>query len=316
MSWVFLAGDRVYKFKKPVAFPFLDHRSLAARARNCTVEAKDNAVLAPDTYLGIAALLDEGNGRLRLGSVGENGEVVEWLVVMKRLDREKTLEAKLDAGTVREHDIACVADRLIAHYRSEDARTADGGAYLRHLEVEQEANRKILLRPGFDLGGELNAVAVDEVDQRFAAVRPELAARVAAGFIVDGHGDLRPEHIWLGDPLQIFDRLEFDPKMRLLDPYDELNYLGLECAIHGAPWVQPFLLDRLRTALGHPPSDALLDFYTAFRAVLRARICLAHLLDDVPMTPEVWPGMARAYLERMPGAQANMTPSDRIGGRI
>ncbi len=30
MSWIFLAGDRVYKLKKPVRFPYLDFSTLAA----------------------------------------------------------------------------------------------------------------------------------------------------------------------------------------------------------------------------------------------------------------------------------------------
>ena len=29
MSWVFLAGDRVYKLKKPVRFPYLDFSTLS-----------------------------------------------------------------------------------------------------------------------------------------------------------------------------------------------------------------------------------------------------------------------------------------------
>jgi len=31
MSWVFLAGDRVYKLKKPVRFPYLDFSTLRRR---------------------------------------------------------------------------------------------------------------------------------------------------------------------------------------------------------------------------------------------------------------------------------------------
>jgi aminoglycoside phosphotransferase family enzyme len=31
MSWIFLAGDRVFKLKKPVRFPYLDFSTLARR---------------------------------------------------------------------------------------------------------------------------------------------------------------------------------------------------------------------------------------------------------------------------------------------
>ena len=38
MSWVFLAGDKVYKLKKPVRFPYLDFSTLAQRETACRAE--------------------------------------------------------------------------------------------------------------------------------------------------------------------------------------------------------------------------------------------------------------------------------------
>ena len=53
MSWVFIAGNRVYKLKKPVHFPFLDFRTLEARESNCREEVRLNRRLAPNVYLGV-----------------------------------------------------------------------------------------------------------------------------------------------------------------------------------------------------------------------------------------------------------------------
>lgn len=296
MSWVFMAGDRVYKFKKPVVFPFLDHRTLEARRRNCEVEYKINLDLARETYLGVLALTCR-NGRLRLGG---RGRVEEWLIVMRRLDRPLTLESKLMGGTLTPADVASIAERLVAHYLTARVDGNRGLAYRDHLMMEQDVNSTVLLGSGFDFAQDDCRRAIADLAQRFAQVRAEIEERIAAGLVVDGHGDLRPEHVWLGTPLQIFDRLEFDATMRLIDPYDELNYLGLECSVAGAGWVGPQLLDALRRTWGHPPSDHLLEFYSAFRLVLRARICMAHLLDAEPMTPARWPGAARAYLALHP----------------
>ena len=126
--------------------------------------------------------------------------------------------------------------------------------------------------------------------------RPEIEKRIASGWIIEGHGDLRPEHVCLLPRPVIIDCLEFDRRMRILDPYDEVNFLGLECAMHGADWVGPLLLQTLEQRIGHAPPPGLLSTYTAFRAVLRARLCIAHLLDSSPMTPERWPRETRAYL--------------------
>ena len=52
--------------------------------------------------------------------------------------------------------------------------------------------------------------------------------------IVDGHGDLRPEHIWLDDPIEIIDCLEFNARLRAVDPFDEIAFLSLKCERLGA----------------------------------------------------------------------------------
>jgi aminoglycoside phosphotransferase family enzyme len=97
-------------------------------------------------------------------------------------------------------------------------------------------------------------------------------------------------------PPRIIDCLEFDRHMRLLDPYDEVGYLGLECAFMGAGWIRPLLLARLEEIIGHKPDPRLLATYAAFRATMRARICLAHLIDPNPMEPGRWPDEARRYM--------------------
>ena len=83
MSWVFLTDRHAYKLKKPVVYDYLDYGTLAARRRNCREELRLNRRLAPNVYLDILPLAQDEFGRLRLGGPGE---VVDWLVVMRRLD--------------------------------------------------------------------------------------------------------------------------------------------------------------------------------------------------------------------------------------
>jgi hypothetical protein len=54
----------------------------------------------------------------------------------------------------------------------------------------------------------------------------------------------------------------------------------------------------LAAALGERPDPALLHLYTAHRAILRARLAMAHLLDVTPRTPEKWVPLAQRYLDR------------------
>jgi len=82
MSQVFLAGDRVYKLKKPVCFSYLDFSTLVRRERVCRAEVKLNRRLASDVYRGITPLVLSEQGL----AIGGQGEIVDWLVVMNRLD--------------------------------------------------------------------------------------------------------------------------------------------------------------------------------------------------------------------------------------
>ena len=117
------------------------------------------------------------------------------------------------------------------------------------------------------------------------------------GRLVDGHGDLRPEHVCLDDEVAIFDCLEFSAELRMVDPVDELAYLGVECALLGAPWFGPVLFERVTKTLRDEPVYPLFHLHASRRAVLRARLALAHLLDPAPRQPAKWEPLAARYLD-------------------
>ena len=95
-SWVVLRGARAYKVKKPVAFPFLDQRSLAQRRAACRAEVALNQTLAPDIYLGVRALVPARSGVAL--APADAPEAVEYAVEMRRFDEEATLAARVRRG--------------------------------------------------------------------------------------------------------------------------------------------------------------------------------------------------------------------------
>ena len=293
MSWVFLTGSLAYKLKKPLRRPFLDLTTPDKRRHNCEEELRLNRRLADDIYLRVLPVRVGGGGELTLEA---DGEIVDWLVEMKQLPAADMLDERIRQGRVGEEAIDAVAERLAAFYQAQPAQIADGIAYLRHIRTESRINRALLLQPRFGLDGAATVAVLDRVDALVRRWSPAIRERISQGRIVEGHGDLRPEHVCLGHPPIIIDCLEFDRRMRLLDPYDEIGYLGLECAFMGADWIRPQLLGSLEEIIGHRPDPRLLATYAAFRATLRARICIAHLIDPDPMEPQRWPDEARRYL--------------------
>jgi aminoglycoside phosphotransferase family enzyme len=298
MSWVFIAGDRVYKLKKPVHYPFLDFRTLAAREANCREEVRLNRRLAPDVYLGVVPLTKEHDKRLALAG---RGDVVDWLVEMRRLPEELMLDRVILSHAIeRDHggrQIRAVADILITFYRATPPADLLPSSYVQQFAREHAITEAVLSNPRFDLNRALLSHALDRVRRGLKEDAAILEDRVREGRVVEGHGDLRPEHVCLTDPPVIIDCLEFSRALRLVDPFDELTFLALECARLDAGWIGEWLIERCADGLGERPPPSLLEFYWSYRACLRARLAVAHLLETDAREPWKWLPLANRYLE-------------------
>lgn len=296
MSWVFMVGTSVFKLKKPVCFPFLDFSTVAAREHFCREEVRLNARLAPDIYLGVLVLQRKAGKYALLPDAqrSPNAETVDWLVAMRRLPERSLLLQSILQHSVDEMEIDALSDRLGAFYRSTAVVTLDETEYLGRFQFSQVSNREVLLRPQFHLVD--SARAMDLLDSVLEQGAVLLRRRALAHCIRDGHGDLRPEHVFLLQPPVAIDCLEFNPQLRQVDPFDELAYLGLECAMAGADWIGPRMIGRIAAALDDHPPAALIHLYTAHRALLRARLAMAHLLDPQPRVPDKWMPLAQRYV--------------------
>jgi uncharacterized protein len=292
MSWVFMAGDRVYKLKKPVRFSYLDFSTLDRRAAACRAEYLLNRRLAPDVYLDVVPLTASPTG---LAISGE-GPVVDWLVVMRRLEESETLEAALHGGWLKPLQVDRLAATLGTFYAHAPRVQLEPEHYLVTWQKALTDNCRVLFNARLGLPqGAVERIA--EVQRRFVIKRSALLlARIRARRFVDAHGDLRPEHIWLRGPVTIIDCLEFDPKLRALDPLDEIAFLHLECERLGGLWAAERIRWRMARSLDDDAASGLFQFYRSHRAMLRARLSIAHLLDAHPRTPERWPRLARVYL--------------------
>jgi aminoglycoside phosphotransferase family enzyme len=292
MSWLFLAGDKVYKLKKPVRFPYLDYSTLAKREAACRAELALNRRLAPDVYEAVVPLTRTARGL----QIGGPDDAIDWLVVMRRLDESKTLEHAILAGEFPATQLDHVVATLVAFYRRARPVFVSRETLLLNWHDSLAYNKRVLLDPRLGLPAGL-VQRVDRAQQRFLSRRARLIGdRVRERAIVDGHGDLRPEHIWLGDPVTIIDCLEFNARLRAVDPLDEIANLCVECERLGDGWASDHIRRRAIHALRDHVSEQLFTFYRCHRASLRARLTIAHLLEPSPRTPEKWPRRAREYL--------------------
>lgn len=284
-AWVFLTRRYAYKMKKPMRQARMDYRALASRRRGCRNEIRLNRRLAPTVYLGVVPLSRTRDGALR---IGRGVKVVEWLIKMRRLPAERMLDRVIAEGGPPPQ-LEALAAVLAAFFRDAQPRPMTGRAYRERLRARTLQNVRELHAP--DLGLNRRRIdAVRGVQLEFLSRAEVLAARGRT--LVEWHGDLRPEHICLGEPPCVIDALEFDRELRRLDPAEEMAFLALECIRLGAAALAEALLQRYCKALPDDVPDALILFYMSQRAATRALIAAWHVRD--PQFPRHRPWIARA----------------------
>ena len=269
VSWVLLTDAHAYKLKKPVRFGFVDQSTVEMRRRGCHAEVEVNRALAPAIVLGVRPLLVGADG-VCVGQEGE-GPAVDWVVLMRRFDENSTLAARVRRGDVPASAMSRIARRIAAFHSTAEAADPVGwpdkvlATWDRNLEelepLVPEAMPDIVR-------------AARRFGRGFVARRrADLAARAAAGLVRDGHGDLRAEHVVLdGNEVTIVDRLEFDPALRRVDVADDLAFLVMDLESLGAAELAAQLVDRYEAAGGNLGDDALLSFFAAYRALVRAKV--------------------------------------------
>lgn len=295
MSWLFLTPQRVYKLKKPVSLPLQDYTTPAARRHCCYEELRLNRRLAKDVYLSVETLTIDVHGSLQLGGTGRP---VDWLVQMRRLPPERMLDDMIRHRRIDRPALGKAADLLARFYRSAQAAPCTGSDYRLQLMRRVMENHRVLADHQYRLP-RAQVERVTGAQRDLIDYHPALFnSRTLQNRIVEGHGDLRPEHIVLIDPPVIIDCLEFNRELRLLDPLEELAYLQVECDVAGAPQAAACFYQRYREDNDDHPSARLFAFYCCYRACLRAKLSLWHLRDDPRQCRHNWSALALRYLDR------------------
>jgi uncharacterized protein len=267
-SWVFLAGEYAYKVKKPVRLAFLDYSTLARRRAACREEVRVNRALAPGIYLGVTAIVARAAG-LRFAPENAPG-AVEYAIRMRRFDDGRTIEGAIRARTLSRAEVGSVARRLAGFHRRTPAVAGGKAADLLATWRDNVDEIARLEHPAaWDVG------AMGAFGEAFVTAHGrEIARRVREGCVRDCHGDLRCEHVLLGDPIRVVDRIEFDPSRRHIDVACDLAFLTMDLEAHRRRWAALELIAAYRHGGGSPGSERLRSYYAAYWALVRAKVVL------------------------------------------
>jgi aminoglycoside phosphotransferase family enzyme/predicted kinase len=276
ISVVFLAGGHAYKVKKPVNLGFLDFSTLARRRHFCEEEVRLNRRLAPAVYRGVVPVTQNG-GRVRMEG---RGEAVEWAVKMKRLPDEATLQKRLLRGEVGPDLVHALARKVAAFHARADSgkRIAAFGRFPVVARNARENFAQSLLQVGVTVSPAVFARLRSLTEEGLTHLRPLVAARARRGVPRDTHGDLRLDHVYVfpdrppPEDLVVIDCIEFNERFRFADPVADMAFLAMDLAFHGRRDLAWAFADAYFEAAGDEEGRELLPFYTAYRAVVRAKV--------------------------------------------
>jgi len=284
ISFVLLAGDFVYKFKKPVDFGFLDFSTLEKRKHCCKQELLLNRRLCPEIYLGLVEVNDE-NGKPVLDGAGA---VIEYGVKMRRMPEERMMVKVIDRGELTSAHVEDLVEVLVPFYeQAERSEEIDDFGTAEAVSVNVLENFE--QTQGFIGNGALAQEQFDEISSyaRSVLARQELfLARIEQGRIRDCHGDLYSANICLADKVYIYDCIEFNQRFRYCDVASDVAFLAMDLDFHGLDELSALFIDRFCEQSQDDSLRELLNFYTCYRAYVRGKIGLFTAVDPA-VDPEV-----------------------------
>lgn len=265
---VFLAGDRAYKLKRAVKYPYLDFSSIARRKAVCEAELALNRRTAPALYLEVRSVNRTASGALGFA----DGEPVDWLVVMRRFAAGCLLEAVAESGGLSPGLVRDLADAIAAFHDGAEVVITDDGA--RRVGRVIDSNRASMAQlPDDALApddcAQLHARSIAELER----IAPLLDARGAAGHVRHCHGDLHLANIclWHGRPT-LFDCLEFDADLATTDVLYDLAFLVMDLWERDRRAEASLVFNRYLDMRDEGDGIAAFPLFLSLRAAIRALV--------------------------------------------
>lgn len=290
ISRIFLAGDRAWKMKRAVRLPYADFSTPALRLAACRAELDLNRRTAPALYLRVRQLTREAGGIAFDGA----GELVDAVVEMARFDQDCLFDRLAEAGRLTPALIEDLARNIADFHASAPVVRVDGGAdnMAWVLDINEAGFAGSRVFSGPEQAG-LNAAF------RAALARhaPALDRREAAGMVRRCHGDLHLRNICLidGRPL-LFDCIEFNERLASIDVAYDLAFLLMDLWHRGLAGLANLVANRWCDATGDDDGFALLPFFMAVRAAVRAHV-IATQAETASAGHEALVAGARGYFD-------------------
>ncbi len=270
ISHVFIAGNYVYKIKKPVNFGFLDFTTLHKRRFYCYKEVQLNSRLSKNLYEGIVPLFSSKEG-LSLKKA-ENSKIVEYVIKMKRIDDNTILFNNIQNGRILYNQVDKVAEHISIFHKNADAYTGRMSIYRNTVFSCEENFSQIKPYVNKTIGKRTYNKIVDYTRCFLKMNKKKFYERRRSGFVKEIHGDLHSQHISLGNPPIIFDCIEFNKRFRIDDVLNDISFLLMDLEYNGRYDLSEVVLNIYSHYYKEAIDREFIKFYKIYRAVVRGKV--------------------------------------------
>ena len=293
-SAIFLIGQRAFKLKRAVRYPYLDYSTAARRGAMCRAEFEINRRIAPSLYRRVRAIR-----RRASGAVGFDGKgtAIDWVIEMRRFDGETLFDRLAETDRLSAETMRQLADIVAAFHRRARPTRAGGGRDGIARVIDGNVER---LRAAGAALDQRKVARLGAVWRRaLAAAAPLLERRRRGGKVRHCHGDLHLGNICLdGGKPTLFDAIEFSADLTRIDVLYDLAFLLMDLVHRGRQDFASLVLNRYLDLTRDDDGLLALPLFLSLRAGIRAHVAIAAAATQRGAARQrKQRGLARSYLD-------------------
>ncbi len=281
ISWVVLTGEFAYKIKKPINFGFVNYETLDKRKHFCDLEIELNRRFAPDLYLGVVPIFQQGHC-IQVGEIaeGEGEEIpanppLEYAVKMRQFRQKDILTCHLREADLSPKMVDNFAEDIADFHKQAECALPTMNCVQPPCIAREALDNFVILEEFF--ADDIRLASIQKLKvwtvEQIESLMPVFEARLRQGKIKRGHGDLHLKNIiCLPDRLQAFDGIEFNEQLQFVDILSEIAFPVMDLMARGRGDLSWRLLNAYWESCGDYTGAQVLRFYLVYRALVRAKV--------------------------------------------
>ncbi len=290
ISYAIITDDYVYKIKKPVDFGFLDYRLAKSRKLYSILEKDLNDRFSKGIYLEVLKIVRQNEKEFALVPLDNSLVAIEYVLKMKRIKDDNFLQNRIKKSLITPSHMEKIGMQVATLLKNLEKAPKDE-EFANYYEVVKFNAIENFNQTEKYTSSFIDKKLYDYIKTKTLNFLEEnkdiFINREESGFIKNGHGDLRLEHIYFNEDesIGLIDCIEFNKRFRFNDIVSEAAFLSMELDSLNYIDLSDSFLAGFFSVFSDEITLKLINYYRCYLSYVRAKVT-CFLLDD---KDESWP---------------------------